>query len=88
MSNITKEHALNIARKLNAEIVKRKNKAHDMAYIYYQGKIIAFFGKAKKMMNKNIRIIRAKSKSSVTRKATRKVAKKPEEGQNGKKRKY
>lgn len=40
------------------------------------------------MMNKNIRIIRAKSKSSVTRKATRKVAKKPEEGQNGKKRKY
>ena len=44
MSNITKEHALNIARKLNAEIVKRKNKAHDMAYIYYRGKVIALFG--------------------------------------------
>jgi len=44
MSNITKEHALNIAKKLHAAIKKRNRGAHDLACIYHKGKLIASFG--------------------------------------------
>ena len=42
MATITKELALQIAKKLKAKIVKRK--AHDIAVIEYEGKMIAQFG--------------------------------------------
>ncbi|MBI3852396.1 MAG: hypothetical protein HY298_19240 [Verrucomicrobia bacterium] len=40
---ITKESALKIAKKLEAEI-ETGGKAHDMAYVYHEGKMIANFG--------------------------------------------
>jgi hypothetical protein len=44
MAIITKELALKIAQKLKAKVVKRDNKAHDIAFIYYKDKIVAHFG--------------------------------------------
>ena len=41
---ITKEHAIKISRKLGATISSRKNKAHDIAQVIENGRIIAFFG--------------------------------------------
>ena len=43
MSVITRELALEIVRKLQAELVKRK-KAHDIALVYHEGKLVANFG--------------------------------------------
>lgn len=43
MGIITKELALEIARKLKAKIGKR-TKAHDIAVVYHEGKLIASFG--------------------------------------------
>ncbi len=43
MALITKELALRIARKLDAEIVGR-NKPHDIALVRHQGKLVAQFG--------------------------------------------
>lgn len=40
---LTKEDAEEIARKLGASI-KKKNRRHDLATIYYSGKLVAFFG--------------------------------------------
>ena len=40
---LTKDHAKQIARKLEAEI-KSGKKAHDLASIYHDGKLIAWFG--------------------------------------------
>jgi hypothetical protein len=40
---LTKEHAEKIAAKLEAQI-DRSRKAHDLAAVYYEGKVIAFFG--------------------------------------------
>lgn len=42
MATITKELALQIAKKLKAKIVKRK--AHDIAVVEHEGKMIAQFG--------------------------------------------
>ena len=42
MANITKELAIQIAKKLKAEMVKRK--AHDIAVVEHEGKMIAQFG--------------------------------------------
>jgi len=44
MAIITKELALEIAKKLKAEITTRKNKPHDIAVIYHRGKLVASFG--------------------------------------------
>jgi len=44
MPIITKELALSIAKKLEAEIQKRSKKAHDLAKVYHDGKLIASFG--------------------------------------------
>lgn len=44
MSVITKELALKIAEKLQATIKQRPNKAHDIALVYHEGRIIAQFG--------------------------------------------
>ena len=44
MAIITKELALEIAKKLKAEITTRKNKPHDIAVIYHRGKLVAHFG--------------------------------------------
>lgn len=44
MPNITKELALKIASKLEADIRKRRNKTHDIALIYFDEKLIAQFG--------------------------------------------
>jgi hypothetical protein len=41
---ITKELAEKIAKKLDAKIDKRSNRAHDIALIYYEGRLIADFG--------------------------------------------
>lgn len=41
--NITREHADMLVVKLEAE-VRTKNKAHDLAIIYYRGRRIANFG--------------------------------------------
>jgi len=43
MAIITKELALEIAKKLKAKIVKH-TKAHDIAVVYHKGKLIANFG--------------------------------------------
>ena len=43
MAVITKELALQIVKKLKAEIVKQ-TKAHDIAVVDHQGKIVAQFG--------------------------------------------
>ena len=40
---ITKELALRIAKKLKAD-VEPAGKAHDMAYVYHEGRMIASFG--------------------------------------------
>ena len=42
MANITKVLAIAIAKKLNAEFIKKKR--HDIAMIYYQGRLVAQFG--------------------------------------------
>jgi len=44
MRIITKEHALNIAKKLRAEISKRENKPHDIAMVFHNSVCIATFG--------------------------------------------
>jgi len=44
MANLTKEHALKIAKKLGASVTGRAGKAHDLALVYHQGKLIAHFG--------------------------------------------
>jgi len=43
MPEITKELALKIAKKLNAEIVIREG-AHDIALVRHEGKLVAQFG--------------------------------------------
>jgi len=43
MPIITKELALEIAKKLKAKIIKR-NKPHDIALVYHEGKMVAQFG--------------------------------------------
>ncbi len=43
MAIITKQLALEIAKKLKAEIVKQ-TKGHDIAVVYHEGKLIANFG--------------------------------------------
>lgn len=40
---ITKELAQRIARKLKAKITKKK-KAHDLAQVFHEGKMVAWFG--------------------------------------------
>jgi len=52
MANITKELALKIAKKLNAQI-KKTTKAHDIAEIFHQGKLVATFG-IRRGSNKNL----------------------------------
>ena len=44
MPIITKELALSIAKKLKADVKKRPKKAHDMAFVYHEGKLVASFG--------------------------------------------
>jgi hypothetical protein len=44
MPIVTKELALSIARKLNAHIKSRPNKAHDIAQVYHEGRLVAQFG--------------------------------------------
>jgi hypothetical protein len=44
MANLTKEHALRIAKKLGATITGGAGKAHDLALIYHEGRLIAHFG--------------------------------------------
>lgn len=44
MSNINKELAVRIAKKLNATIDTKACKAHDIAYIFEDGILIAQFG--------------------------------------------
>lgn len=43
MPGVTKSHAMAIARKLDAEIDTR-NRAHDIAKVYENGQLIAWFG--------------------------------------------
>ncbi len=43
MANITKELALQIARKLKAQIVRRKG-PHDIALVHHNGRLVAHFG--------------------------------------------
>ena len=43
MAVITKELALQIVKKLKAEIVKQ-TKAHDIAVVYHEGKMVTQFG--------------------------------------------
>ena len=44
MPQITKELALKIAKKLKATTKERKNKAHDIACVFEDSKLIAQFG--------------------------------------------
>lgn len=44
MAVISKQLALKIVRKLGATVTKRSGKAHDLALIYHEGKLIATFG--------------------------------------------
>lgn len=44
MANITKELAEKIAKKLEAKVNERKNRAHDLAQVFYKGKLVASFG--------------------------------------------
>ncbi len=44
MAVITKELALEIAKKLKATILERKKKKHDIAQVYHDGQLVAFFG--------------------------------------------
>ncbi len=44
MAIVTKEHAIKIADKLEAVIEKRSKKAHDLALIYHEGRLVAQFG--------------------------------------------
>jgi hypothetical protein len=44
MRIITKEHALRIVRKLEAQVFSRDKKAHDIAMVFHNGKCIAQFG--------------------------------------------
>ena len=41
---ITKEHAIQIAKKLEAELRPRKRKAHDLYAVYHEGRRVAQFG--------------------------------------------
>lgn len=43
MPIITKELALRIAKKLKADVKKRSGKAHDIALVYHEGKLVAQF---------------------------------------------
>lgn len=43
MPPITKEHATKIAKKLKA-VIDRTPKAHDLACVYHEGRLIATFG--------------------------------------------
>jgi len=52
MAYITKELALKIAKKLNARI-RHTTKAHDIAEIFHQGRLIATFG-IRRGSNKNL----------------------------------
>ena len=44
MAVITKELALEIAKKLKATILERKKKPHDIAQVYHKGQLVASFG--------------------------------------------
>ena len=44
MAVITKELAGKIANKLKAKVLKRGNRPHDLAQVFHEGKLIAFFG--------------------------------------------
>jgi hypothetical protein len=44
MRVITKEHALKIVKKLEAQVVSRDKKAHDIAMVFHSGRCIATFG--------------------------------------------
>lgn len=52
MAIITKQLAVEIAKKLKAEVCKR-NKAHDIALVYHEGKMVAHFG-IRRGSNKNL----------------------------------
>jgi hypothetical protein len=41
---LTKQDAVKIATKLNAEYSSRKNSVHDIALIHHKGKLVAHFG--------------------------------------------
>ncbi len=43
MAAITKELALKIAKKLKAKVIKTK-RAHDIAQVFHNGKMVAHFG--------------------------------------------
>jgi hypothetical protein len=44
MRIITKEHALKIVKKLEAQISLRANKPHDIAMVFHNGQCVAMFG--------------------------------------------
>ena len=44
MAVISKQLASRIAKKLRATVRKRSGKAHDLALVYHEGKLIATFG--------------------------------------------
>ena len=44
MRIITKEHALKIVKKLEAQVSSRGNKPHDIALVFHRGQLIASFG--------------------------------------------
>lgn len=44
MPVITKELAERIAKKLEAQVVRRGKRPHDLAQVFHKGKIVAFFG--------------------------------------------
>ncbi|MCX7048435.1 MAG: hypothetical protein NTX50_23485 [Candidatus Sumerlaeota bacterium] len=44
MAQITKQLAIKIAEKLEAKIISKHKKAHDLALIFHNGKMIAHFG--------------------------------------------
>jgi hypothetical protein len=44
MRIITKEHALKIVKKLEAQFFPRTNKPHDIAMVFHNGRCIAQFG--------------------------------------------
>ena len=52
MATITTQHALKIVRKLKATVVKG-TKAHDVAQIYHEGRLVASFG-IRRGSNKNL----------------------------------
>jgi hypothetical protein len=52
MATITTQHALKIVKKLKAT-VEKGGKAHDIAHVYYKGRVIASFG-IRRGSNKNL----------------------------------